>query len=463
MGDIPVQAVPPSLGTIRRQVFTLALPAVGEQLLNTIVGLTDVYLVGNLSPQAAVKLGYGSATALASTGLANQMVWLMTVLFMAFAIGSTALIARAHGANDQDGVQRIAQQSMLVGLGIGVLAMVLTFVLARPFLLALGTADDVVPHSEQYLLTLAPALIPAALVVIGSACLRGVGDTRTPLYIMFVVNGLNVFVSWVLINGHLGLPALGVNGAALGTAIGRGTGGMLIIGLLLRGQSGVRLRLHLRAEVTVINRIARIGIPSAGEMLVFHGALLVFTRLVNSISTVAYAAHSVTITIESLSFLPGMGYAAATSTLVGQALGARAPRYAEDCAYEALWQGGWMMSLAGLLMVGFPEQLLALFTNDLSVIAAGVVPLRTAGLVQPALAVGFILSGGLRGAGDTSWPLYSRLMTTWGVRLPLALILVVYAGFGLGGIWLAMCTDFTVQALLALWRFNSGRWQQIQV
>lgn len=463
MDEIQVQAVPSSVVTIRRRVFALALPAVGEQLLNTIVGLTDVYLVGNLNPQVAVKLGYGSATALASTGLANQMVWLMTVLFMAFGIGSTALIARAYGANHQDEVQRILQQSMLVGLGIGLLAMVLTFVLARPFLLALGTADDVLPQSEQYLFILAPAFIPAALVFIGSACLRGVGDTRTPLYIMLGVNGLNVFVSWLLINGNLGFPALGVNGAALGTAIGRGSGGVLIIGLLLRGQSGLRLRLHLRAEGTIINRIARIGIPSAGEMLVFHGALLVFTRLVNSIGTVAYAAHSVTINIESLSFLPGMGYAAAASTLVGQALGAHAPRQAEDYAYEALWQGGWMMSLAGLLMVGIPEQLLALFTNDPSVIAAGVVPLRTAGLVQPALAVGFILSGGLRGAGDTSWPLYSRLITTWGVRLPLALILVGYAGFGLEGIWLAMCTDFTVQALLALWRFSSGRWQQITV
>ncbi len=463
MGEVQAQAVPASMLTIRRQVSALALPAVGEQVLNTIVGLTDVYLVGNLSPQAAVKLGYGSAIALASTGLANQMVWLMTVLFMAFAIGSTALIARARGANDQDGVQRILQQSMLVGLGIGLLAMLLTFVLARPFLLVLGTADDVLPQSEQYLFTLAPAFVPAALVFIGSACLRGVGDTRTPLCIMLGVNGLNVCISWLLINGHLGLPALGVNGAALGTAIGRGSGGVLIISLLLRGQSGLRLQLNLRTEGTIINRIVRIGIPAAGEMLVFHGALLVFTRLVNSIGTVAYAAHSVTINIESLSFLPGMGYAAATSTLVGQALGAHAPQQAEDCAYEALWQGGWMMSLAGLLMVGLPEQLLALFTNDPAVIAAGIVPLRTAGLVQPALAVGFILSGGLRGAGDTSWPLYSRLITTWGVRLPLALILVGYAGFGLGGIWLAMCTDFTVQALLALWRFSSGRWQQIKV
>lgn len=453
----------PLNGAIRRRVFNLALPAVGEQLLNTAVGLTDVYLVGNLSAQATAYLGYSSATALAGAGLSNQMIWLVTVLFIAFGIGSTALIARASGAEDRAGMQQILRQSVFIALGVGLFSTVLVLLLARPFLLMLNAPADVLPLGEQYLYIIALTLVPAALLFIGNACLRGVGDTRTPLYVMLGVNGVNITLSWLLINGNLGMPVLGIAGAALGTAIGRGGGGLVVIALLLRGRSGLRLVPDWRPDFQIVRRILRIATPSAGEMLLFQGALLIFTRFVTSMGTVAYAAHSVTINIESLSFLPGLGYAAAASTLVGQSLGARSPRQAEDCAYEALWQGGLMMGLAGLMMVSIPAQLLALFVNDPAVIAAGITPLRAAGLVQPALAVGFILSGGLRGAGDTRWPLYSRLITTWGIRLPLTALLVSWLGWGLGGIWLAMCTDFTVQALLCLWRFRSGKWQRIEV
>ncbi len=450
-------------GQVRRRVFGLALPAVGEQLLNTAVGLTDVYLVGNLSFVAASRLGYTSAAALSSVGLGNQMIWLVTVLFLAFGIGSTALIARASGAGDRAGMQTILRQSILVGTGVGVLAMIFMFVAARGFLQVLATPADVLPLSETYLHIIALTLAPTALLFIGNACLRGIGDTRTPLYVMLGANAVNITITWLLVNGNLGMPALGVSGAALGTAVGRGGGGIIVVVLLLRGRSGLRLVPDLRPDWAVMRRIINIGTPSAGEMLVFHGALLIFTRLVNSMGTVSYAAHNVTISIESLSFLPGMGYAAAAATLVGQGLGARSPHLSEAYAYESLWQGSMMMSLGGIFMALFPETLLSFFVNDPLVIAAGIAPLRAAGLVQPALAVSFILSGALRGAGDTRWPLYIRLISTWGIRLPLALLTIGLFGMGLEGMWLAMCTDFTVQGLLAFRRFGSAAWQRIEV
>jgi putative MATE family efflux protein len=453
----------PQPGSTRRRVFDLAWPAVGEQLLNTAVGLTDVFLVGNLSSRAATQLGYTSAVALASTGLANHTIWLITIMFMAVAIGSTALIARATGAGDQARVQNILRQSMIIALTIGLIAVALAIPLTRPFLTLLGAPSETLSLSERFMRIVAPSFLPAALLFVGMACLRGVGDTRTPLFIMLGVNGANIIVSWLLINGNLGLPALGVDGAAIGTAIARGAGGFVVIGLLLRGHFGLRLTANLRPDGAILRRILDIGLPSAGEQMVFQLALLVFTRFVTGLGAVTYAAHNVTITIESISFLPGMGYAAAASTLVGQALGARSPRQAEDFAYEALWQGGLMMSLAGLMMVLFPEPILSAFTNDPMVVAAAAGPLRAAGLVQPALAVSFILLGSLRGAGDTRWPLLSRLITAWLIRLPLTFVLVGWLEMGLAGIWLAMCIDFTCQALLALWRFGSGRWKRIEM
>jgi putative MATE family efflux protein len=449
--------------TVRRRVFDLALPAVGEQLLNTLVGLADIFLVGNLSLAASAALGYSSATGLAAVGLANQMIWLVTVLFIAMGVGSTALIARATGAGDTAGQQNILRQSMLVGLVAGIAGGLAVWLLGRPFLLALNAPAEVLPLSETYLLSIAAAFPTGGLLFVGMACMRGVGDTRTPLFLMLGVNGSNIVITWLLVNGNLGLPALGVTGAAIGTALARGGGGIVLIALLLRGHSGLRLTRDLRPDRDILQRLARIGLPAAGEQLIFQSALLLFVRFVTGLGTVAYAAHNVTIAIESLSFLPGMGYAAAASALVGQALGARDPQLAEDYAYESLWQGGLMMSCAGLVMVLFPRSLLSLFVNDPAVIETAVGPLRAAGLVQPALAVSFIVLGALRGAGDTRWPLLSRLMTTWGLRLPLTLLLVGQFEMGMVGIWLAMCTDFTSQAILSIWRFSSGRWQRIEV
>jgi putative MATE family efflux protein len=335
--------------------------------------------------------------------------------------------------------------------------------LARPFLQALGAPPDVLPRSEEYLHVIATGLVPAALLFVGMACMRGAGDTRTPLLVMLGVNTANVLVTWLLVSGHLGFPALGVVGAAIGTALARGGGGLVVLWLLWRGRSGLKLDMRVRPEMQFIRRIVKIGLPTAGEMLVFHGALLIFTFFVTSLGTAAYAAHIATIHVESLSFLPGMGYAVAASALVGQALGARSPERARQDAYEALGQGMAMMSMVGVVIIAVPHALLGFFVKDPAAVEAGTAPLRAAGLVQPALAVSFILNGALRGAGDTRWPLFSRILTNWCIRLPLTWLLVFVLGFGLNGVWLAMCADFSVQAFLALWRFGSGRWETVDV
>jgi putative MATE family efflux protein len=448
--------------TMRRRVLSLALPAVGEQVLNTLVGLADTFLVGHLSSAAAARLGYTSSAALAGVGLANQMVWLVTVLFIAASVGSTALIARSKGAGDIDTANRVLRQSLIIGLLMGVLATLFGQLLAAPAMLMLGAGPDVLPRGVTFLQVAATTFAPAALLFIGAAALRGVGDTRTPLYVMFGVNVVNILFSWLLVNGNLGAPTLGVAGSAIGAAVARGGGGLVLIGLLLRGRSGLKLSLDFRPDWNILRRIVRVGAPSGGEQLVFQGALLVFVSFVTSLGTTAYAAHNVVLNIESLSFLPGMGYAIAASALVGQGLGAGRPQESEASTYEALRQGGLMMTVLGIVMALFPHQLIGLFVADPVVADVGASAMRIAGAFQPLLAVNFIMSGGLRGAGDTRWPLYTKLISTWGIRLPLVIGLLSL-GFGLTGVWMAMGTDFLVQSALALWRFRKGQWQTVRV
>ncbi len=445
----------------RRRVLNLALPAVGEQVLNTLVGMVDVFLIGHLSLTAAAVVGYSSAQALAGAGLATQMVWIANVLFAAVGIGATALVARARGADDLPQAGLALRQSLLIGAAAGLLAMLLV-PLAPHLLAAMGATPDVLAISTHFFSISAIGFIPTAVLLVGMAALRGTGDTRTPLVLMLGVNVVNMVCSWFLINGNFGAPILGAVGGATGAVVGRTLGALALLFLLSRRRDAMRLTRDLLPNPTMLRRILHIGAPSAGEQLVFQGALLIFVSFITALGTASYAAHNLVVTIESLSFLPGMGYGAAASALVGQALGASRADEAEATANEALLQSAILMSALGLVMALIPHQLLSLFVTDQAVIEAGAGPLRIAGLFQPMFAVNMVLSGALRGAGDTKWPLYIKFISTWVVRLPLVLV-AAWLGAGLMGFWIAMGCDFFVQAMLTRWRFGRGVWKGTKV
>jgi putative MATE family efflux protein len=442
-------------------VFKLAIPAVGEQFLNMLVGLADTYLVGHISMQAAAELGYGPAEGLAAVGLANYVVWLVTTLFMAGAVGSTALIARATGAGDRHEANTAVRQSVLLGVAMGVIGMVVMIGFAEPSLRLFGAPDEIVPLGARFLQITAFSMPLAGLMFMLNAALRGAGDTRTPLFVMVLVNGLNIAISWLLVNGHFGLPALGTTGAAWGMSIGRAIGGILVVVLLMRGCGVLKLDRMPKPDFDMLRRITRIGLPTAGEMLAFQSALVLFARFITHLGTIPYAAHNTVITVESISFLPGMGFAVAATTLVGQSLGAKNTEQARQSGHEAYIQSAIFMGFMGALFILIPDVLLSLLVDDPAVVAAGVLPLRIVGLIQPLLAANFVYAGALRGAGDTRWPLLIKLVSPWLIRLPLAFWLIPI--LGLEGAWIAMSVDLALQGVLAWWRFHGNTWERIRV
>ncbi|HSJ58967.1 MAG TPA: MATE family efflux transporter [Anaerolineae bacterium] len=440
-------------GAVRRDVLRLALPAMGEQMLSMMVGIVDTFLVGHLG-----------AASLAAVGLANQWIFMATTLFGAIATGSTALIARYIGAREPEQANRVLRQSVLVAMLIGTIATLLGTLLARPAVLLLGAPDDVIDLSVAYLRVVASIFFFSTLMFSGNAAMRGAGDTRTPLYVMLVVNALNIVVAWTAINGPFGLPRLGVVGSALGAATGRLVGGLLVMVILLRGRGQIRLVLRgLRPDADVIRRILRIGLPTGAEQLLFRTGVMVFATILASLGTVAYAANQIAINIHSMSFLPGFGFAVAATTLVGQGLGAKKPEEAEKRGYTAYRLGAILMSAIGVIIVLFPAQLLGFFTNDAEVVATGVMPLRIVGLIQPLVAAGMIFAGGLRGAGDTRYPMMITGASIWLFRVPLAYLLGVGLGWGLTGAWVAMSADMGLRGTLNYLRYRNGGWKKIEV
>jgi MATE family multidrug resistance protein len=438
---------------VRREVLRLALPAMGEQMLSMMVGLVDTYLVGHLG-----------AAPLAAVGLSNQWVFAAVALFGAIATGSTALIARLTGGKDWQSANGVVVQSILLGAVIGLVATVLGVAFSGPALSVLGAEPDVADLGSTYLRIVSSIFFFSTLMFVGNACLRGAGDTRTPLYIMLVVNLLNIIVAWTAINGPFGLPKLGVAGSAVGAAAGRLVGGVLVIAILVKGRAGIQLQFRgARPDGDLIRRILHVGLPSGLEQLLFRSGHMVFARVVAGLGTVAYAANQVAVNAWSLSFMPGFGFALAATTLVGQGLGAGDPEMAERRGFTAFRMGATFMGIVGLLFLLFPSQIVGVFIGDPDVISVGTLPLRMVGLVQPILAAAIILAGALRGAGDTRFPMIVTGASIWLLRVPLSYILAFVLGWGLAGAWAAFVLDLCVRGVLNTLRFRAGLWKTIRV
>lgn len=254
---------------------------------------------------------------------------------------------------------------------------------------------------------------------------------------------------------------MGVAGSAWGAAVARGVGGLLVVLILMRGRGMLRLNRFPWPQREMSLRLLRVGLPAGAEQMAFQSALIVYARMVTGLGTVAFAAHNTVLTIESASFLPGAGFAAAATTLVGQSLGAGDTGLARRSANEAFRQGVIFMGVMGVLFVLVPHWFLQILVNDPAVVAEGVYPLRTVGIIQPLLAASFIFSGALRGAGDTRFPFIIKLVSPWLLRLPLAMVLI--PALGLVGAWIALSSDLALQGMLAWWRFRGNRWEHIRV
>jgi len=437
--------------SVRRRVLTLAWPAVVEQILNMSVGLADTYIVGHLG-----------AAPLAAVGLSVQTLNLFWALFSAIGVGSTALVARRIGAGEPEAADDVARQSIVLALLIGFLIAAVVWIGAPHFLSWLGAEPDVIQLGTDYMRAAASTMFMMSILFVGSAIMRGAGDTRTPMLVMLVINAINIVTAYGLAYGVGPLPRLEVLGSGIGAATARGLGGLLILVLLVRGRGPVKIGPKLlRPDLAVIRQVLRIGLPTAGEQLLMRFGQLVLATFITALGTAAYAAHQVAINALSVAYMPGWGFALAATTLVGQELGARRPERAARSAYEAVRMALVVMTIMGVLVALLPTQVMKAFTNDAGVIAAGISILRIAGFSMPFLGISFTLAGGLRGAGDTTSVLLIIGACIWILRVANAFWLSAW--LGLSGVWLAIGIDFVGRAALMTWRFRSGRWKLVRV
>ncbi len=438
----------------KKVIMKLAWPVIAEHSLATITHIVDMMMVGRLG-----------ASAVAAVGLTMQPVFFSTALASALGVGTTALVSRFTGSDENEKAASVLQQSVLLSI-IFSLVFAAIFYFSAPYLLTLmGGEAEVITLGTGYLRVMTPGFVFMVLAFIVTAALRGAGETKTPMKVNILVNILNIIGNYLFIFGNLGFPRLGVNGAALATTLARSVGGIILLGLTFSNFSVLKMKIKgfFRFDFELINRVLKIGIPTAMEESVRRLAQLLFVRVIASLGTTSFAAHQISLNAESISYMPGFGIAVAATTIVGQNLGAQNPKGAEKGTFEAWKIGSMIMGFMGIIFLILPEQLISLYTADPVIISKAALNLRIIALAQIPMGTHFIFAGALRGAGDTKSVFYSTAISTWIFRLVLGYILVHPLNLGLLGAWTAMVVDWTLRGSYVFYRFKKGKWKLIDV
>ena len=434
---------------LMRMIWSLAWPAIMTFGLESLVGLVDALMVGRLG-----------ANAVAGVGVGTQILHAVSVMNMALATGTVALVARHIGGNDHQAAEGVVIQSLYLAVAMG-LAIAVPVYLWAPQLVSIFKVEPAVLRSGAEFVRVIMLGVPCmAVFAVIAAGLRGAGDMRTPLLIGVLVNLVNVVAAYVLIFGKLGLPALGVRGAAMASALAFAVGAILGLASLLRPHSALRLeRGRLAPDLGLARRIITVGSPTGIEQLLMQIGFLLYLGIAASYGTAAVAAYFIGVRILALSFLPGFGFSAAASTIVGQQLGAQQPQHAERSGWEANWLAMGMMSVVALLIFAFARPIAALFIDDAAVIDDTVSFIRVLALAQPLMAADSTLGGALRGAGDTRFPLVTVIVGFYVARLGFAWAAANLLDLSLVWVWAALLGDYAMRAALKAWRFRSGAWK----
>ncbi len=457
-GAVPVME--PAVGLVedravlRKRIINLALPALIEQTLMTLVSMADMIMVGRLGPWA-----------ITSVGLSNQPMFVAMSVFIALNVGATALVARFVGAGESYEASKVAKQALMIAVIMGVLLAAVGVPFAGEILRFMGAEEDVIGPGTKYLQVVCLGLPVWAVTISLTAALRGAGDTKTPMTVNIAANLVNVAGNYLLIYGHLGFPRLEVTGAAVATTISRIVACMLILAKVLKGGKVIKISVRdsFKFDMPIIKRILNVGIPAAIEQAIMRSGQMTFARIVSSFGTNTYAAHQIALNIEGFSFTPGMSFQIASTTLVGQSLGAKNPDRAERVGWEAVRIGAMVGVFTGLMYFLFGSHIAQIYTDDAAVTALAAGALKIIAISQPFMLSMFIFIGGLRGAGDTRWTLAITMAGFWGIRVITAYLLAIKLDMGLYGAWIGMALDMAVRALLAGLRFRAGGWKHIKV
>lgn len=440
-------------GSILRAVVLLAIPMMLEMVMQSVFAVVDIYFVG--------KLG---SDAVATVGLTDSLLTLVFALAMGLSMAATATVARRTGEGDSDGAARSAMQAILLGTGLAIPIGILGVLFAKPLLGMLGATPEIVESGWGFTAIMLGTNVTVMLLFLINAIFRGAGDAGIAMRVLWLANIINIVLDPILIFGWGPIPALGLEGAAWATVIGRGLGVVYQVWHLAKGTGRLRIAAHhLGVDVAIIRRLVGISTIGIIQFLISTASWLIVMRVLSDFGSAALAGYTVAVRVIIFVLLPSWGMGNAAATLVGQNLGAGKPERAERSVWTASVLNMAFLGLVAFIFIFLPEPIVRIFTQDAAAVAVGVQCLRIVSFSYIFMGFGMVTVQSFNGAGDTMTPTWINLLCYWVVQLPLAWWLAHPMGWGPEGVFTSIAVSQVALALLGAVLFKRGGWKSQQV
>lgn len=439
--------------SLNKAIFLLAIPMILELVMESTFAVADIFFVG--------KLG---SSAVATVGLTETYLFLLYSVAMGLSMAVTAIIARRIGEKNATEAGISAVQALIIALIISLPFAIGGIFYAKELLTLMGADDWSLTHGLGYTQWMLGGNIVILLLFVINGVFRGAGDAAIAMRILWIANGLNILLDPLLIFGLGPIPALGIEGAAIATNIGRGVGVLGQLYILFKGGKHIRvLSSQLRINVKLMINMIKTSSAGIAQMLISMSSWIFLMRILSDVGSEAVAGATIAIRIMMFTIMPAWGLSNAAATLVGQNLGAGSPERAES----TVWKIG-MYNMVFLIFISFGfyfynEQLIGIFTTDTKVIAIGAEWLSI-------LSYSFFVYGwwmvavqAFNGAGDTKTPMYINLVFFWVIQIPLAYWLAIKLQWQHSGVFWAVFISETSVGIFTLWIFNKGKWKKTKV
>lgn len=419
-------------GLLKTLVF-LAFPTVIEQILSTLLQYIDTAMVGRLGEQAT-----------ASVSITTNVTWLVNSAPTAIGTAALVLISKAYGANDFEFVKKLLNQAFILACASGVVLGAVSIALSPLIPVWMGAEDAVCPQASRYFFIISLPLIFRSLSTVMGYSLRAVRNTKTPMIISAVSNGLNIVLNYILIY----VFSLGVEGAAVASAVSYAMSGILMVNACRKNKYFKWNIKSARNDKSILKEYIRLGTPVFGSSAVSCLGYVVFASLVSGMGTTVFAAHSIAVTAETIFYVPGYGLRSAASTLVGNARGERSVKKLKDVSKLSVFLTVVVMVISGAVLYFGSTLLMSVFTPSERVIELGSAMLKIVAFSEPFFGLMVVLEGIFYGLGHTKYAFFVETAGMWAVRILFTFLCVRVWKFGLSAVWYCMIADNICKALM---------------
>lgn len=439
--------------SLKKAIFLLSVPMIMELIMESTFAVVDIYFVG--------KLG---ASAVATVGLTETYLFLLYSIGMGLAMAVTAIIARRIGEKQKETAGITAIQAIFLALAASVPFAVAGIFFAKELLALMGADAWSLEYGYRYTQWMLGGNAVIMLLFVINAIFRGAGDAAIAMRVLGIANAFNILLDPALIFGWGPIPAMGIEGAAIATTIGRAIGVTMQLWILFKGGKHIRASLsQIRWNGAIILNLLRTSLGGVGQMIIAMTSWIFLMRILSDVGSEAVAGATIAMRIMMVTMMPAMGFSNAAATLVGQNLGAGEP----DRAESTVWKVGFynMIYLLGVSAIYFlyNEALVGFFSTDNRVVAIGGEWLQILSYSYFIYGWWMVSTQAFNGAGDTRTPTIINLVFFWLIQIPLSYTLAVWLGWEHSGVFWGVFFSETSVGIFTLWLFTRGRWKMAKV